>query len=334
VYSPDQSGTVSLAYGRSPGTYDRQTALQALTAGMPAEVTLEGLAPDTRYCYRLQYQAAGDAVPASTDESTFHTARRAGSTFTFTLQGDSHPERDRTQFDADLYARTLLTAAADQPDFHLTIGDDFSVDTLDPSTVTAAQVVERYALQRPFLGLIGRAAPVFLVNGNHEQAARYLLDGTPNNVAIWAQNARNSHYSQPAPDGFYTGKSELVSHIGILRNYFAWTWGDALFVVIDPYWGSSVCVDEPFHGGPRRTNLWDVTLGEAQYQWLKRTLEQSSAKYRFVLAHHVLGTGRGGIELAAMRLPTIRQLAARPDGRSPANSSHSVPPRKFPPSGR
>ena len=42
----------------------------------------------------------------------------------------------------------------------------------------------RYTLQRPYFGIIGRMAPVFLVNGNHEPAARDLLDGTPNKVAV------------------------------------------------------------------------------------------------------------------------------------------------------
>lgn len=117
------------------------------------------------------------------------------------------------------------------------LGDDFSVDTINqanPRAVTQPQVVERYLIQRPYLGILGRTTPVFLVNGNHEQAARYLLDGTPNNVAVWAQNARNSLYPQPAPDAFYSGNPELIEHIGLLRNYFAWTWGDALFVCIDP----------------------------------------------------------------------------------------------------
>jgi hypothetical protein len=297
VFALDQSGTVWIEFGAASGQYDHQTERRSLTAGVPVELTLDGLAADARHYYRLRYQTSGAAASAG-DEYSFHTARAPGSTFTFTLQGDSHPERERSQFNADLYARTLVTAAADRPDFHLAIGDDFSVDTLDAASVTEAQVVERYVLQRPFLGLVGRFAPIFLVNGNHEQAARYLLDGTPDNVAVWAQNARNAHYSQPAPDGFYTGNPELVPYIGLLRNYFAWTWGDALFVVIDPYWGSSVCVDAPFGGGSKRINLWDVTLGEAQYQWFKATLEQSRAKYKFVLAHHVLGTGRGGIELA------------------------------------
>ena len=40
--------------------------------------------------------------------------------------------------------------------------------------------------------------------------------------------------------------------------------------------------------------------GDAQYQWLKRTLEQSPAKYKFVFAHHVLGTQRGGIDVARL----------------------------------
>jgi len=57
-------------------------------------------------------------------------------------------------------------------------------------------------------------------------------------------------------NGWHT---EQIPYIGLLRNYFAWTWGDALFVVIDPYWESPVCVDNPFNGGAKRSNLWDVT---------------------------------------------------------------------------
>ena len=86
-----------------------------------------------------------------------------------------------------------------------------------------------------------------------------------------------------------------------MRDYYAFTWGDALFVVIDPYWHSPQTVDNQF-GADRdekdKRDLWNVTLGEAQYQWFKQTLETSTAKYKFVFTHHVLGTGRGGIELA------------------------------------
>ena len=299
MFAPAQGGTIFMAYGTASGVYTRQTAATPLQATSPVELALGGLSADTQYFYRLAFQASGQGGGSVTKEASFHTARVAGSTFTFCVQGDSHPEREKTQFDAALYTRTLLTAAADRPDFYLCMGDDFSVDTLDPLTISAAKVTERYTIQRPYLGLIGKSAPVFLVNGNHEQAARYLLNGTANNVAVWAQNARNTHYSQPTTDGFYSANPEQIPFIGLLRNHFAWTWGDALFVVIDPYWSSAICVDDPFGGGAKRTNLWEITHGDAQYQWLKSTLEQSPARYKFVFAHHVLGTGRGGIELAS-----------------------------------
>ena len=40
-------------------------------------------------------------------------------------------------------------------------------------TVNADTVAERYTLQRPFLGLVAQSAPLFLVNGNHEQASLF-----------------------------------------------------------------------------------------------------------------------------------------------------------------
>jgi len=300
AYSASQSGQVSVSYGTSTGTYSKSTSYADLSAGKPIEIPVDGLSPNTRYYYRLLYRDRAGNPSSASDEFSFQTARPAGSSFTFSIQGDSHPERVKTQFDAELYTRTLMTVASDRPDFYILMGDDFSVDTLDPATINAAQVTERYTLQKPYLTLIGRSAPLFLVNGNHEQAAKYLLDGTPNNVAVWAQNARNAHYAQPAPDGFYTGNNESVPFIGLLRNYFSWTWGDALFVVIDPYWSSPVAVDNTFGNATKRSNLWDVTHGDAQYQWLKSTLEQSKAKYKFVFAHHVMGTGRGGVEVAKL----------------------------------
>ncbi|NBR17303.1 MAG: hypothetical protein EBT81_05325 [Gammaproteobacteria bacterium] len=243
VYSANQSGSIALAYGTVAGQPDRQSASATLQVGKPHEFTLTNLVANTRYYYRLQFTAADGSASGSTDEATFHTARPPGSTFVFAVQGDSHPERERTTFNAELYRRTLTAAAADQPDFYILMGDDFSIDQYDPGNLTQPLVDNRYTLQRPYLGIIGKRAPLFLVNGNHEQAARYLLDGTPNNPAVWAQNSRNALYSQPAPDS---------------------------------------------------------THGDSQYLWLKNTLERSTAKYKFVFAHHVMGTGRGGIELAGL----------------------------------
>ena len=223
----------------------------------------------------------------------------------FLVQGDSHPERVPKMHIPSLYERTLLMAEAQKPDLFICLGDDFSVDTLRERTKQTVEGV--YTKQVPSLGLVGHSVPIYLVNGNHEQASKANLDGTPNSLGVWAQNARNRNFVQPAPDGFYTGNTEPVEHIGLLRNYFAWTWGDALFVTIDPYWHSATAVDNSAGKGPkdegggkRNRNLWDITLGDAQYKWLTKTLLESKAKYKFVFAHHVNGTGRGAIENATL----------------------------------
>jgi len=286
-----------IGYRNIPNGAPRKTALFRLPPGKPVETVLDQLLPDNQCGYRLCYRKPGEPAFVQGEENFFHTQRAPGSAFTFEIQGDSHPERPH-QHDPALYAQTLRAAAADRPDFYMTIGDDFSVDTLE--TLNVDTVTQRYTRQRPFLALVGRSAPLFLVNGNHEQAAACNLDGTPNNVAVWAQNARNRYFPQPAPDGFYTGDAQPVEFIGPLRDYYAWTWGDALFVVIDPYWHSPQSVDNDLGGGKKARDLWGVTLGEAQYQWFKRTLQGSKAKYKFVFAHHVLGTGRGGIENAGL----------------------------------
>ena len=291
---PAAAMEVYYEYGATPGAYTLQTPTAAAAAGLPLETRITGLEANTRYYYRLRYRKSPSEAFSVGEESSWMTQRAPGSTFTFGIQGDSHPERTKTQFNAALYARALQNAAGDQPDFYFTIGDDFSVDTL--ASLTASTVTQLYINQRQWLGAVG--APVFLVNGNHEQAALANLDGTAENVAVWAQKARNAYYPQPAPDDFYSGDGQPVDFIGQLRDYYAFTWGDALFVVIDPYWHSSVVVDNRLDDAVNTRDFWDITLGERQYQWFKQTLEQSTAQFKFVFAHHVNGTGRGGIELA------------------------------------
>jgi phosphodiesterase/alkaline phosphatase D-like protein len=288
---PAVAMSIFYEYGTAPGQYTNSTPQQTASVNVPLETLISGLQPNTRYYYRLHYNDTPGA------EHSFVTQRTPGTTFTFHIQGDSHPERINKQFSPDLYPITLLRAAADQPDFYLTIGDDFSVDTL--KTVNADTVKALYMNQRQWLGQVG--VPVFLVNGNHEQASMANLDGTPYNVAVWAQTARNAYYPQPAPDNFYSGDMEPVEFIGQLRDYYAFTWGDALFVVIDPYWHSPATVDNLFgvdRDQKAKRDLWQVSIGDAQYQWFKRTLETSAAKFKFVFSHHVLGTQRGGIEVA------------------------------------
>jgi len=285
-----------IEYGSEITPFTSKSEIQKYIGRSPTLLTLDGLVGDNAYAYRFCYRKSGENEFQKGPTFHFHTQRAAGSSFTFEIQGDSHPERSQKQNDPALYEQTLLAVAKDRPDFYMCMGDDFSVDTLHD--INADSVARVYLKQLPYLGLVAHSSPLFLVNGNHEQAALCNLDGSANNVAVWAQLNRNRLFPQPAPDSFYSGNIVKVEHIGFLRNYFAWTWGDALFVVIDPYWHSKSPVDNVFGGDQKRRDLWDITLGDAQYKWLKKTLEESRARFKFVFAHHVNGTGRGGIEQA------------------------------------
>lgn len=243
-----------IEYGVSERELNQKTEAVTLAAGVPVPVDISGLNPNTTYVYRVVVRSTGAADWRPQLTGTFRTVRPAGQAFTFTVQGDSHPERAGRMYDADLYIRALTNVAADKPDFHFMMGDDFSIERLIEQGNKSQNAVNAvYASQRSFLGLVGRRTPLMLVNGNHEQAAKYLLDGTANNFAVLAGRARTSFFPLPAPGGIYTGNSTPVEHVGLLRDYYAWEWGDALFVVIDPYWHSDAAVDnEAGARGPAR----------------------------------------------------------------------------------
>jgi len=288
-------------YGTTLGNYANKTELMKFPSGKPVEATFANLQPSAQYFYRLQFRKPGETNFTARPEASFHTQRAAGSTFTFAIQGDSHPERPQMS-EPNLYARTLLNAAKDKPDFYICMGDDFSVAPIREVSFDA--IAERYTLQRPFVGLVAQSAPVFLLNGNHEQASLFNFNQTDERhaVAVHAQNARNQFYPTPAPDSFYSGDTQSLAGIGLRKDYCEWTWGDALFVILDNYWHSPAQVDSGFReqdaggGKGRNRDGWAMTLGDTQYQWFKRTLETSKAKYKFVFAHHVMGTGRGGVD--------------------------------------
>ena len=305
-----------IEYGKSPGNYNLHTSVNTLQKDQPLEIKIASLEKDTQYYYRVCHQVSGSSDFSAGTYSAFHTQRAVGSTFSFGIQGDSHPERTNQMFNSDLYKINMNNVKANNPDFYFTLGDDFMIDNLIGTKSLSDQTVSKvYSYQRNYLGATG--SPIFLVNGNWERGAKYMLDGTANNPAVFAGKARTQYFPLPDPGVFYSGDTETVPFIGLLKDYYAWTWGDALFMVIDPYWHSPTPVDNTPKSVPaasggatpginapppptNRSSMWDITLGDAQYKWFEQTLASSTAKNKFVFAHHVLGTGRGGIENAGL----------------------------------
>ncbi|MFZ4579664.1 MAG: metallophosphoesterase [Myxococcota bacterium] len=290
-------------FGTSTGTYTGKTATLVSASGEPVEVELGNLQANTRYHYRVSCRPAGGGDFHASDERTFQTQRAPGSTFTFGVQGDSHPEREGKMYSPVLYALNMQNVAAKQPDFYFGLGDDFSIEKLlEKNTLSQTNVDAVYLNQRNFFSILGASTSVFLVNGNHEQAAGYLLTDayqTPYAAApVMAGKARVTFFPLPAPNGFYTGDMEQVPGVGLLRDYYAWQWGDALFVTLDPYWHSPVPVDTGVPGLEKEPDTWKVSIGDEQYAWLAKTLTESKAKWKFVFEHHPMGSDRGGAGMA------------------------------------
>ena len=77
------------------------------------------------------------------------------------------------------------------------------------------------------------------------------------------------------------------------EDYYAWEWGDALFVVIDPFQYTmnlpyaprqEKAADDPVTG-----DQWSWTLGAQQFNWFKQIIQNSNAKYKFVFSHQMVG---------------------------------------------
>ncbi|MGI9227139.1 MAG: fibronectin type III domain-containing protein [Candidatus Nanopelagicaceae bacterium] len=301
--------SATIEYGTTGKIFTGKSATLKLTSSTPTVFELKNLKSNTKYYYRVRYKSETAAVSTLSKVYNFQTQRSAGKSFSFSLHGDTHPERAGKMFNSELYYVTMGNVAAQSNDFHILLGDDFSIDPLiGKNQATKANVEKIYRTQRDWLGTIGATTPIFLVNGNHEQAAQYLLDGSTTNPAVLAGNARNLFYPLPAPDSFYTGDQVNVPGIGLLRDYYSWNWGDALFITLDPYWHSKNAVDNVAGVDQAAVNkgadngktkdLWQIGIGDEQYAWFKKTLENSKAKYIFVFAHHVMGTGRGAVEVS------------------------------------
>lgn len=279
VYGPESGGA-----GAGAGA---ETPRQVFAKGIPVAVVMGGLRPDTRYRYQLRTRSGetGEFVVAAS--GSFTTARPPGREFVFTVQADSHLDAG---IDPEIYKKSLGNVLAARADFHVDLGDTFMTDKRNDYR----DALPNYLAQRYYFGLVGHSVPLFLVLGNHdgEQPAK---KGNGAAMALWSNAVRKKYFPNPEPDSFYTGSATPHPQAGLLQNYYAFEWGDALCIALDPYWYG----DERNRDGDN----WGRSLGREQYEWLRRTLERSHARYTFVFIHHLVGgetrEGRGGAEAAA-----------------------------------
>jgi len=259
-----------IQYGKITNNYDLQTNVYSLQKDHTLDIQVTGLSKDTRYYYRICHKTAIDSDFKAGTEDTFITQRAPGESFVFTIDADPHWDDNTDPAKVKLAFQNILS---EHPDFNIDMGDTFMTEKLNPKSYQETAAI--YQDRRSYFSIFGGSVPLYLVLGNH--------DGRK----PWDYQSRDVYFPNPTPDTFYNKG-------GI--NYYAWEWGDSLFVVLDPF----------TYTNKQGAAGWDWTLGRVQYDWLKTTLENSHTKYKFVFSHHLVGAlslgsagnGRGGVEAA------------------------------------
>ena len=278
--------TVKIKYCESGSEEFSQTEIAEVSPENPANIILSGLKTNSSYDYWLLFKKQESDTWVITNSYSFNTPKNEGENFCFVVQGDSHL---LNKADKEIYQIVLENMNTVNPDLFFDLGDTFLNDK--DLQISSSEVDEIYQEQIPFLSEVAKNTPLFLVLGNHEGEYGYLIDGTPDNLPVYSTLARKKNFPNPEPNSFYTGNNEIEPIVGNPQNYYEFTWGDALFVVLDPY---RYTVANPAVTG----DGWDWTLGDKQYEWFKNTLEKSEAKYKFVFAHHAIGNMRGGAKIS------------------------------------
>jgi hypothetical protein len=306
-----------IEYGTSSGVYSFSTSTVTQAANEPIVIVIDGLSANTKYYYRLRYRISGGGAFSARAEHTFCTQRPAGSTFTFDITSDSHVNI-MLGVDAT-WQQTLTNVANENPDYLIDLGDTFAMDGVtDSSTARTNYLFQRTNTR---FGRVSPSAPIFIAVGNHEQQEGWHLTDAAGPLPVWGTNAQKRYFPNPVPDDFYSGNTDTYSPLNgdhLHEDYYAWTWGDALFVVIDPFWYTTA---KPFIGntgggepGSSDGDRWHWTLGLTQYNWLRQTLQNSTASYKFLFMHHMTGGTDDYIRGGAYAVPYCEWGGYNEDG--------------------
>lgn len=280
----DKEMDAYIAYGTDVNSLSLQTTTANFPANTPIEIILDKMTGNTKYYYKFYYKLKGQTTYSSATTGSFFTQRISGSSFSFAVEADPHLDEGSNYI---TFRNTLQNELNLSPDFMIDLGDNFMTEKFP--IVNKYYVEQRNLLYRNFWDKVCSSMPLFIVIGNHEGELKWMSTNQENDEFNMTTAMRKKYYPTPQPDGFYTGNETNELFVGKRENYYAWNWGDALFVVIDPYGYTEA----------KPTEGWGFTLGKTQYDWFRKTLEGSKAKFKFVFAHQIVGgdaEGRGGSE--------------------------------------
>lgn len=262
------------------------------------ELNLTGLAASTRYYYRVLLRYEGDPWPAPRATHSFRTRRAPGQTFRFAVWADPHRtltkrgELDPVQWGA--WDSTVARMKTENVDFVFDIGDTWYMCN-GHGKPHFKFMPELYAMtMRPTRNGVGGYRGVsdvcadcgyYLARGNHEGVSDY---DKPGNGRLLRDLLR-LYVPNPTGNTYPQGGSRDEDYN---QGYFAFEWGDALFIALD-------CVKyKELRGDEARFHI-----GQAQLDWLANVLQGSTRRWKFIFFHHLFGGGndygRGGAVFAS-----------------------------------
>ena len=256
----------------------RAPAMRALDL---AEWKIDGLSAGARYRYEIV--AGPEESAAVLYEGAFMTGRPSGAPFSFALVSDTHIGASplyTNQGDPDTLAGVSAQIQAIAPDFVVNLGDvldyhEYGFNDPPPDSSIARLAYLNY---RTTLGDLTGHTPHFGVLGGWDSENGFY---TPAEIER-SRSQRLLYAPGPQPATYPQGGSAF-------EDYYAFTWGDALFVVLNVY--TYTPTPHLLDQNPGRPDDW--TLGAAQLDWLRQTLAAASSKWRFLLIHHPVGGAAG-----------------------------------------
>jgi hypothetical protein len=245
-----------------------------------AQWSITGLNPGTLYEYEIG-AAAGEVLGVSYRGSVT-TARPPGSSFTFAIVSDTHIGSNlaySNQGDESVLSRTGLEIATAEPDFIVNLGDilDFHEYGFNDPPPVSSLTRDAYVNYRASFGdVLGHASHFPVIGGWDSENGCNTLEEIDR-----SRSQRLLYLPGPDPET-YPGGSPF-------EDYYAFTWGDALFVVLNVFTYTPTC--HRLDWDPGLADDW--TLGDAQLEFLRQTLEHATSRWRFLLIHHPVGGDAG-----------------------------------------
>jgi len=241
---------------------------------------LKGLEAGTVYEYQLVQK------PARSHESMYSgeivTAINAGGQFSFDLISDTHIYVNNPGETGETLQKVVGNMEEDMPDFVIHLGDildfhDFGFNEPAPErALTGAGYMHYRRIMGSWLGRITH----FSVIGNWDgENGDFTLEEIER-----SRSQRIKYMPGPGPETYPQGGSEY-------GDYYAFEWGDALFVVLNVM--TYTPTGHYLYDAPGVLEDW--TLGDRQLLWLENTLQNDSSKWKFIFIHHAVG-GNGGNE--------------------------------------